>query len=419
MIAGLQRFVVELRAAGLAVSPAEWIDALRALERIALSDAARFRIALRAALAKNRKQQALFDRVFEAYFVPPARERRPRRGVPAVGGLAGERPRGGPRRAGDGAVRPPARSSPEPPERPRPRAPADTAQPSPATAGRRGRRLRRVLLAHERTASRHDAARGARVLPPERRPLGRRLPVDEERELAALVPRIVARIRLRTGRRRARAARGALDLRRVFRENVRHGGAPWILPRRRPRPRRSRVVLLVDVSWSAATAAALFVAIAGALLQRSPRTRILFFVDRVADATSAVRGWIAAFRPQTAPVEFARLLAGLPGLDPGAPSDYGRAFHGLLGSAAWPLGRRTVLVVLGDGRTNRFDPQAFAFEELARRCGSVLWLVPEEAARWGSGDSALGAYLPHADLAVEAQDVAGLARGVGELVRRL
>jgi hypothetical protein len=208
-------------------------------------------------------------------------------------------------------------------------------------------------------------------------------------------------------------------LRRVFRENVRHGGVPWILPRRRARPRRNRVVLLVDVSWSTATAAGLFLALAGAFLRRAGRTRILVFVDRVADATEAVRRWVSGFRPATCGVEFARLLEALPGLNLHAPSDYGRAFHALLRSDRCPAGRRTVLVVLGDGRTNRFDPQAWAFEDLAARCGSVLWLVPEEAAAWGRGDSALGAYLPHADVAVEARDAEGLSRGVSELVRRL
>ena len=43
----------------------------------------------------------------------------------------------------------------------------------------------------------------------------------------------------------------------------------------------------------------------------------------------------------------------------------------------------------------------------------------QEASRWGTGDSALEAYLSHADVAVEANDVVGLARGVRELVRHL
>jgi len=118
-------------------------------------------------------------------------------------------------------------------------------------------------------------------------------------------------------------------------------------------------------------------------------------------------------------VSFADLLDGLPDLNLDAPSDYGTAFHALLRSRMRPRGRGTVLVVLGDGRTNRFDPLAWALADLARGCKAVLWLVPEPASRWGLADSALPTYLPSVDLVVEATDLAGLAAGLGELVKRL
>ena len=75
--------------------------------------------------------------------------------------------------------------------------------------------------------------------------------------------------------------------------------------------------------------------------------------------------------------------------------------------------------MLGDARTNRLDPQAWALEELTRRTGAVLWLMPEARERWFTGDSALADYLPHVDTVVEARDLAGLARGVGELLREM
>ena len=79
------------------------------------------------------------------------------------------------------------------------------------------------------------------------------------------------------------------------------------------------------------------------------------------------------------------------------------------------LARDAVLVVLGDARTNRFDPLPWAFEEIASRARRVLWLVPEPRARWGTGDSALPRYLPFCDVAVEARDLEGLAHGVREM----
>ena len=260
--------------------------------------------------------------------------------------------------------------------------------------------------------------------------------------MARQVPRLVERIRLRTARRARRATRGRPYLRRLFRDNLAHGGVPFVLPRRRPRPRRPRVVLFIDVSWSTALSAGLFLSMAAEFLRRARETRVLLFVDRAVDATSAVDAWLDHGRrddrtfvtsPTTARsgrsrvasgivragVSFADLLESLPGLNLDAPSDYGRAFHHLLRSPLRPAGRDTVLVILGDGRTNRFDPLDWSFEMIAERCGAVLWLVPEPVDQWGTGDSALTSYLGDVDTAVEARDMEGLARGVAEMVRRL
>ena len=104
-------------------------------------------------------------------------------------------------------------------------------------------------------------------------------------------------------------------------------------------------------------------------------------------------------------------------LNLGAPSDYGRVFYGLRREAERYLTRNTLLVVLGDGRTNVYDPLGWAFEETAARVKKLIWMVPEPRERWGTGDSALDDYLPHVDTAVEASDLAGLARGLAEMAR--
>jgi uncharacterized protein with von Willebrand factor type A (vWA) domain len=279
--------------------------------------------------------------------------------------------------------------------------------------------------------------RAAEATHPLRRELARRLSPEDEHEIAAQVPRLIERIRLRTGRRLRRASRGRVYLRRVFRDSLRHGGVPCVLPFRRRRPRRSRVVLLIDVSWSTARAAGLFLSIAGEFLRRARDTRVLLFVDRAVDATREIEDWLARSparggrvdrtrsgrRPGAGivrgDISFARLIGSMRGLNLDAPSDYGRAFHALSRSKLRPGGTTTALLVLGDGRTNRFNPQDWAFEEIASRCGAVVWLVPEPVERWDTGDSALGSYLTHVDVAVEARDLRGLARGVSELLRRL
>jgi hypothetical protein len=118
-------------------------------------------------------------------------------------------------------------------------------------------------------------------------------------------------------------------------------------------------------------------------------------------------------------VSFAAVLRSLAALNLDAPSDYGRALHTLLRDGIGRGGRDTVLLILGDGRTNRFDPLPWALEEIGRRCRAVIWLVPEPASRWNTADSRVAAYAPHVDVLVEAHDLEGLAGGMAELLRSL
>jgi uncharacterized protein with von Willebrand factor type A (vWA) domain len=64
----LQGFVHELRAAGLPVSMTENLDAMRAVEHLALEDREQFKAALAATLVKHHRHHPAFDTVFEVYF---------------------------------------------------------------------------------------------------------------------------------------------------------------------------------------------------------------------------------------------------------------------------------------------------------------------------------------------------------------
>jgi uncharacterized protein with von Willebrand factor type A (vWA) domain len=433
MIGALARFVAALRDGGLTVSPAEIVDAGRALDLVGLTRREGVREALRATLAKDRSATATFDRLFDIYFKAPRRSG----GAPGEGrpGATGERPRGGAgERAAAAAAKPRERET-EPSRSRRPRlAPSDLERRSEEERlARKGRRPRTIVRERRPREGDRDPCHAD---------LSRRMTAEEERAIASEVPRMIQALRLQAGRRLTRARTGRPWLRRVLRENLSRGGVPFVIPFRARRPRKIRVVLVVDVSFSVARAAGLFLWMAGAFLTLGRRARVFAFVDRPVDATAAIARWASArsdggaahhgkvaLRGRSAPrpgsqivangVAFADILEGIPGLNLEAPSDYGRAFHALLTAPRRPRGRDTVLVVLGDGRTNRFDPLPWALDELARGCRLVLWLVPEPAARWGTADSALPAYLRSVDLAVEATDLLGLARGLSLLVRRL
>lgn len=410
MLPALARFVAVLREDGVRASPGEVLDAARALAVVGIEDRARVRAALAAALVKTHAKRPAFERAFDAFFAPPPP------------GREGKREKAG---GGAGGSRPTARGRAEEPRgrRPstRPERQADRARESEVRALLQAareqdrRRAGRLREAPGRQRRERGSATEAR-----RFDLTRPASTEEERALAREVPRLVEEIRRKPARRLRRAAHGRIFVRGVFRENLSRGGVPFVLPLRRPRLRKPRVVLLVDVSWSSARATAYFLWMAAAFLRLGRRTRVLLFVDRPVEATAEVARWAArARRDSSAERSFTDLLKRLPGLNPQAPSDYGRALHALLTGPLRPRGRDTLLLVLGDARTNRYPPLPFALEELRRGCQAVLWLVPEPESRWGTADSALPEYLPHLDVIVPATDLAGLADGLRALLRRL
>jgi uncharacterized protein with von Willebrand factor type A (vWA) domain len=434
MIEALARFVDALRAEKVAVSPAEIVDAARALDLVGWERRADVRMALRATLAKDRRSAGSFDRLFDRFFATPL--------VPSKGDGVGQRASGGTRpRPGDGDGDKPSRSKPKGHDSRRRQGVSEAKREAPSIseildraghgAERPHGRLRRAKLRRAPSDARD----------PKHRDLAKRMTTDDEREIAREIPRVVEALKLHVSRRLVRARSGRPWLRRALRDNLKHGGVPFVIPYRAPKRKSSRVVLLVDVSFSVARAAGFFLLMAAEFVELGRRARVLAFVDRPVDATAAVSRWtrgsqrddraLDAARParrqdgrpgegiRVRDVSFADVLSGLRELNLEAPSDYGRAFHALRASRLRPRGRDTVLVVLGDGRTNRFDALPWALADLARGCRAMLWLVPEPRSRWGTADSALPAYLASVDLVVEATDLDGLAKGLGELVRRL
>ncbi len=407
MIEAIQRFVSALRREGVGVTPAEAIDAARAVRLVGIEDKEDFRLALRFTLAKTRPEVEAFDRAFRSFFKASPAGRRKGRGAGATAG-AGRRgpPRVEPAEAGKGSRPPRSREMEARRRRGRLKVILDRRPGRPVVTPQAVREMRR-------DARRSEAGRSPR--PRRRRPPGS--PGPDDPALAREVARVLLDIRLRSGRRLRRRRRGTLWSARVMRLNIGTEGVPFVLPFRKRRPRRPRIVLLVDVSWSVMRTSSTFLSIAREALARNRRTSVHLFVDRCVDATD-----VLARDPRRDPASIRELITSIGELDAGAPSDYGSAFYQ---AAHAPRGRvartgpDTILVVMGDARSNFRDPQSWAFDDLATRCRRVIWLNPEPASLWNTGDSVLSEYLPSCDVVCEATDPDGMARGVGEIIRSL
>lgn len=210
--------------------------------------------------------------------------------------------------------------------------------------------------------------------------------------------------------RERRARQGRVDARRTLRASMRWGGVPMRLLRRKKARRRPRLWVLCDVSDSVRAASVFlleFVAVAQELFER---TRTFVFVSEVAETTR-----IFADRPLEQAL--AAVLGG-GAVSVSKNSHYGRALREFEERYGREIDRRSTVVIVGDGRTNYGDAAVEAVERLRERARALLWLCPEPASRWGTGDSAMPRYARASTEVLEATTARQLEAAARALVRR-
>jgi uncharacterized protein with von Willebrand factor type A (vWA) domain len=389
-------FVVSgLRAHGVPVSPAEVIDAHRAMSLAGVGDRSICLTALRATLVKEAAHDHVFDLVVAqldltgvdlvAEIVERATDAD---GIEFVGPSedgpdlpdAAERMRvrdgrddapEGEARAADEALDDAARSLG-----------IDGVELADAGSESEADRRRHRLIVRPRSSAAFDLPRADRV--------------EVER-----VARIFLRRHRHDARRWAPAQRGRTDMRRTMRNTRRTGGVPMVLHQRSRSRRRSRVVILVDVSISVRPMATLALHAADALTRRARGVRLYAFVDHTADATAMVR--------RLAPSAVVAVLVDGGVVDVGAASDYGSALRSAHDRIGPRLDRSTTILVFGDGRSNGADPGSEVIDRWRRIARSVVWLTPEPRGAWPLGFGEMQCYADRVSQAATVRSVDDLA----------
>nr|WP_095872481.1 VWA domain-containing protein [Streptomyces sp. TLI_235] len=209
---------------------------------------------------------------------------------------------------------------------------------------------------------------------------------DQLAELRRTVQPLARKLATRLAARRRRAAHGRIDLRRTLRRSLSTGGVPMRPAYRQRRPARPEIVLLCDVSGSVAGFAGFTMLLVRAMRDQFGRVRVFAFVNRTDEVTRLVAA-DADPAGLTRRILTEAAVAGWHG-----SSDYGAALGEFADRHLDAVGPRTAVLVLGDARTNGWDPNLPALRRIADRARRVIWLNPEQAALWGTGDSAALAY---------------------------
>lgn len=179
-----------------------------------------------------------------------------------------------------------------------------------------------------------------------------------------------------------------LSIRRTLHLAMGTGGVPFRIATEPAPPPKPEIVVLCDVSGSVATFSRFTLNLLIALDSRLSRLRAFSFVDGLSEITELVSEARSAGR-QLAQAEAARGAIRWNG-----SSDYGHVLRDFARDYSRQFSRRTVVLVVGDARTNYLNPAAEALAEVSDRVGKLYWLNPEPRRYWNQGDSVMATYAP-------------------------
>jgi uncharacterized protein with von Willebrand factor type A (vWA) domain len=205
---------------------------------------------------------------------------------------------------------------------------------------------------------------------------------EMRREIYPLARRLATRLTQEHHARR----RGPLDFRRTVRASISTGGVPLVTHHRPKRAHRTELVVLCDVSGSVANFAQFTLLLVFALRDQFQKVRAFTFIDHVHEVTEH-------FRPGADVVDvMADLAASTSHAALWGRTNYGRAFTKFVEEHADALGPKASLLILGDARSNYSDLSLDRLQEMERNSRHAWWLNPEHRRHWDTGDSVAGKY---------------------------
>ncbi|MGJ4937693.1 vWA domain-containing protein [Bradyrhizobium oligotrophicum] len=230
----------------------------------------------------------------------------------------------------------------------------------------------------------------------------------EPRQVAAmraLIRQIARRLRERYAKPRKRQRRGHLDVRRTLRRNAAWGSVPFLTAWKRRHRDRPKIVALCDVSGSVARVSDFF----------------LLLIHSLHDVVSDVRSF--AFSGHL--IEVSEILEQKPAEEAMAEimhkvgfgsSDYGSSLVDFEKQFMASVTPQTTVIILGDARSNKLAPRADILKAISERAKRVVWLNPEGRMTWGWGDSEMPRYQTFCNVVRPCATAQQLERAVSDIV---
>ncbi|WP_315838373.1 vWA domain-containing protein [Bradyrhizobium prioriisuperbiae] len=224
-------------------------------------------------------------------------------------------------------------------------------------------------------------------------------------EMRALIRQIARRLRERYSKPRKRQRRGHLDVRRTIRRNASWGGVPFLTAWKRRHRDRPQIVALCDVSGSVAKVSDFFLLLIHSLHEVVSDVRSFAFSGHLVEVSRLLE--------EKDPEDAMKEIMASVGF---GSSDYGNSFADFENQWMNAITPRTTVIILGDARTNNLDPRADILRRIAERSKRLVWLNPEGRMAWGWGDSEMPRYSTFCTVVRQCATAQQLERAVSDIV---
>lgn len=381
----LSLFSRMLRLEGLSVGPKETADAGLVLSVLDLTDREHVKTGLRTVFAKSREEQAIFDRVFDGFFVSEetmrrqAKEQMEKEAQMEEGRRQAEKDlqfHGQPMDLRED-LRDVYAAMPEE-ERQKLRNIMEkykgNIDRSPELYGNFIHSVfTRALM--EQQMRMEDAAIGCEEADPELGLLYRDISQFKDVEIPKAITMIQSIARQINGeisnKQQKRSHSGKLDFRRTIRKGLETGGSFYHLSYKKKRKRRKKLVLLCDVSGSMMQFSEFALRFMQAMNQVSESSRVFLFSEDLFEADPFSLQNMDLFR------NYVR-QSGLYGKG----TDLGTALEKLCSIRPEVLSSATTLLILSDTKTIDLPRATTAMLEAKHRSGKMIWLNPIPQRKW-------------------------------------
>jgi uncharacterized protein with von Willebrand factor type A (vWA) domain len=221
-----------------------------------------------------------------------------------------------------------------------------------------------------------------------------------------LVKRMARKLANKYSRQQRRAKKGKLNVGRTLRKSMGHGGVPFDIVWKHQVQNRPKIVCICDVSGSVAAASHFLILFLYCLKEVVERMDAFAFSNRLVAVGDILQD-------ESAEVAIAGVLKAI-GM---RSTDYGQSLEDFCALHLNKLDRHTTVIILGDARTNYVDPRLDLMRAINERSRAVIWLNPEPESFWSRGDSEMERYLRFCHVAKTCNTLAGLERIIEDVLR--